>query len=53
MEQEEAAAFGDGGSRLVFGIEREVYDEAFIRTQLLHRKETSTTLRQRLAEKFQ
>ncbi|XP_072234060.1 prestin [Leuresthes tenuis] len=53
MEQEEAAAFADGGSQLVFGIEREVYDEAFIRTQLLHRKDNSTTLRQRLAKKFQ
>ncbi|KAM9704773.1 prestin isoform 1-T1 [Menidia menidia] len=57
MEQEEVATCENEceneGSQLVFRIEREVYDESFIRTQLLHHKENSTTLRQRLAEKFQ
>uniref|UniRef100_A0A671YEY0 Solute carrier family 26 member 5 n=1 Tax=Sparus aurata TaxID=8175 RepID=A0A671YEY0_SPAAU len=33
----------------MYSIDRPVYDEAFLRTQLLHRKENSTTLRQRLA----
>ncbi|XP_049891921.1 prestin isoform X1 [Epinephelus moara] len=51
MEQE-AAAREDAGSQLIYRIERPVYDEGFIRSQLLHRKEDSTTLRQRLAQKF-
>ncbi|XP_069012553.1 prestin [Embiotoca jacksoni] len=50
-EEEEAAAAAD--SQLTYRIERPVYDEAFIRTKLRHRKEDSSTLRQRLAEKFQ
>ncbi|XP_042367606.1 prestin [Plectropomus leopardus] len=54
MEQEEAAvAREDAGSPLMYRIERPVYDEAIIRSQLLHRKEDSSTLRQRLAQKFQ
>uniref|UniRef100_A0A671YHQ9 Solute carrier family 26 member 5 n=1 Tax=Sparus aurata TaxID=8175 RepID=A0A671YHQ9_SPAAU len=44
MDPEEAA-----DSQLMYSIDRPVYDEAFLRTQLLHRKENSTTLRQRLA----
>uniref|UniRef100_A0A8C3B0C3 Solute carrier family 26 member 5 n=1 Tax=Cyclopterus lumpus TaxID=8103 RepID=A0A8C3B0C3_CYCLU len=36
----------------MYRIERPVYDEAFIRSQLLHRKKTSTTLRQRQAHWF-
>ncbi|KAM8740739.1 prestin isoform 1-T2 [Acanthopagrus schlegelii] len=44
MDPEEAA-----DSQLMYRIDRPVYDEAFLRTQLLHRKENSTTLRQRLA----
>ncbi|KAG8005759.1 Prestin [Nibea albiflora] len=47
MEQEEAA-----GSQLMYRIERPVYDEALIRSQLLHHKKNSTTLRQRLANQF-
>ncbi|XP_041833650.1 prestin [Melanotaenia boesemani] len=53
MEQEGAAAREDAGSQLMYRIERPVYDEAFIRKQLLHRKKQSTSFRQRLAEKFQ
>ncbi|XP_070847976.1 prestin isoform X1 [Chaetodon trifascialis] len=52
MDQEEAAAREDAGVQLMYRIERPVYDEAFIRSQLLHRKENSTTLRQRLANQF-
>ncbi|XP_076578317.1 prestin [Chaetodon auriga] len=52
MEEEEAAAREDAGVQLMYRIERPVYDEAFIRSQLLHRKENSTTLRQRLANQF-
>ncbi|XP_073336919.1 prestin [Pagrus major] len=47
MEPEEAA-----DSQLMYRIDRPVYDEAFLRSQLLHRKENSTTLRQRLANHF-
>lgn len=57
MEQEDeaaaAAAREDADSQLMYKIERPVYDEAFIRTQLLSRKENSSTLRQRLADKLQ
>uniref|UniRef100_A0A3P8TPM8 Solute carrier family 26 member 5 n=1 Tax=Amphiprion percula TaxID=161767 RepID=A0A3P8TPM8_AMPPE len=53
MEQEETAAREDADSQLMYRIERPVYDEAFIRTHLVNRKENSTTIRQRLAEKFQ
>uniref|UniRef100_A0A3B3IKG6 Solute carrier family 26 member 5 n=1 Tax=Oryzias latipes TaxID=8090 RepID=A0A3B3IKG6_ORYLA len=53
MEEEEAGAGEDAGSQLMCRIERPVYDEAFLRTQLLHRRENTTTFRQRLAEKFQ
>uniref|UniRef100_A0A8C8A434 Solute carrier family 26 member 5 n=1 Tax=Oryzias sinensis TaxID=183150 RepID=A0A8C8A434_9TELE len=52
MEEEEAGAGEDAGSQLMCRIERPVYDEAFLRTQLLHRRENTTTFRQRLAEKF-
>lgn len=51
MEQEAAAREG-ADSQLIYRIERPVYDEGFIRSQLLHRKEDSTTFRQRLAQKF-
>ncbi|TKS91045.1 Prestin Solute carrier family 26 member 5 [Collichthys lucidus] len=47
MEQEEAA-----GSQLMYSIERPVYDEAFIRSQLLHHKKNSTSLCQKLANQF-
>uniref|UniRef100_A0A3P9MQR1 Solute carrier family 26 member 5 n=1 Tax=Oryzias latipes TaxID=8090 RepID=A0A3P9MQR1_ORYLA len=53
MEEEEAGAGEDAGSQLMCRIERPVYDEAFLRTQLLHRRENTTTFRQRLAKKFQ
>ncbi|XP_047431607.1 prestin [Mugil cephalus] len=55
MEQDEEAATAgeDAHSQLMYRIERPVYDENLIRTKLLHRKNNSTTLRQRLAEKFQ
>lgn len=52
MEQEEAAAQEGADSQLMYKIERPGFDEAFIRSQLLHRKENSTTLRQRLAQQF-
>ncbi|XP_038594458.1 prestin [Micropterus salmoides] len=52
MEQEEAVAREDVDSQLMYRIERPVYDEAFIRSQLLNRKENTTTLRQRLAHQF-
>ncbi|RVE56380.1 hypothetical protein OJAV_G00220540 [Oryzias javanicus] len=52
MEEEEAGAGEDAGSQLMCRIERPLYDEAFLRTQLLHRRENTTTFRQRLAEKF-
>lgn len=54
MEQEEeAASREDADTRLMYKIERPVYDESFIRTELLHRKENSTTLCQKLAQRFQ
>uniref|UniRef100_A0A1A7WSC6 Solute carrier family 26, member 5 n=1 Tax=Iconisemion striatum TaxID=60296 RepID=A0A1A7WSC6_9TELE len=55
MEQEEeeaASAQEDTDSQLILRIERPVYDEASIRSQLLHQKENSTTFCQRLADKF-
>lgn len=52
MEAEEAGAGEDAGSQRMCRIERPLYDEAFLRTQLLHRRENTTTFRQRLAEKF-
>lgn len=52
MMQEEAAARDDADTQLMYRIERPVYDEAFIRSQLLHRKENSTTLRQKLAQRL-
>ncbi|XP_029318140.1 prestin isoform X2 [Cottoperca gobio] len=52
MEQEEAAAREDAESQLMYRIERPVYDEAAIRSQLLNRRENCTTLRQRLAHQF-
>ncbi|XP_039998602.1 prestin [Xiphias gladius] len=52
MEQEEAAAREDADAQLMYRIERPVYDEAFIRSQLLSRRENSTTLRERLAHQF-
>lgn len=55
MEQEEqleAAAQQGADSQLMYKVERPAYDEAFIRSQLLHRKENATTLRQRLAQQF-
>lgn len=54
MDQEAAAAAPeDGEAPLMYRIERPVYDEAFIQTSLLKRKENSSSLRQRLAEKVQ
>ncbi|XP_068573201.1 prestin [Cebidichthys violaceus] len=52
MEQEEASAGEEADSQTAYRIERPVYDEAFIRSQLLTRKESSTTLCQRLAHQF-
>lgn len=54
-EEEEgaaAAATEEAHTQLMYKIERPVYDEAFIRSQLLHRKESSITFRQRMAQKF-
>uniref|UniRef100_A0A4W6D1Z4 Solute carrier family 26 member 5 n=1 Tax=Lates calcarifer TaxID=8187 RepID=A0A4W6D1Z4_LATCA len=50
MEQEEVAARQDADPQLMFRIERPVYDESFIRSKLLNRKENSTTLRERLTQ---
>ncbi|CAK6959982.1 prestin [Scomber scombrus] len=55
QEEEEGAAAAapeQADTQLMYKIERPVYDEAFIRSQLLHRKESSITFRQRLAQKF-
>ncbi|XP_018553704.2 prestin [Lates calcarifer] len=52
MEQEEVAARQDADPQLMFRIERPVYDESFIRSKLLNRKENSTTLRERLTQQF-
>uniref|UniRef100_A0A3Q0THZ5 Solute carrier family 26 member 5 n=1 Tax=Amphilophus citrinellus TaxID=61819 RepID=A0A3Q0THZ5_AMPCI len=59
MEQEEtavviAAAAREGeDSQLIYRIQRPVYNETVIRTQLLNRKENTTTVCQKLAQKFQ
>lgn len=54
MEQEEAAVGDDAQSELTYHIERPVYDEPFVRSQLLHRKnKQSLRLRQKLAQQFQ
>ncbi|XP_013884866.1 prestin [Austrofundulus limnaeus] len=53
MEQEEEAlAADDAGPRLMLRVERPVYDETFIRTQLLHHKEKSNAFCQKLTDKF-
>ncbi|GLD48062.1 prestin, partial [Lates japonicus] len=52
MEQEEVAARQNADPQLMFRIERPVYDESFIRSKLLNRKENSTTLRGRLTQQF-
>ncbi|XP_068611464.1 prestin [Brachionichthys hirsutus] len=52
MAQEEAADQPDADSALTYRLERPVYDEAFIRSHLLHRKDNASTLRQRLARHF-
>ncbi|XP_022604963.1 prestin [Seriola dumerili] len=52
MEQEEVAAREDADLQLMYRIERPVYNEAAIRSQVLDRKEKSTTLRERLAQQF-
>ncbi|KAL6117093.1 slc26a5 [Pungitius sinensis] len=53
MEQEEAAARDEADSQPLYRIERPVYDEAFISSQLLNRKDNSTTFGQKLAQQFQ
>ncbi|XP_030575683.1 prestin [Archocentrus centrarchus] len=59
MEQEEtavviaAAARKGEDSQLIYRIQRPVYNETVIRTQLLNRKENTTTVCQKLAQKFQ
>ncbi|XP_037315680.2 prestin [Pungitius pungitius] len=52
MEQEEAAARDEADSQPLYRIERPVYDEAFISSQLLNRKDNSTTFGQKLAQQF-
>uniref|UniRef100_A0A3B4UZJ6 Solute carrier family 26 member 5 n=1 Tax=Seriola dumerili TaxID=41447 RepID=A0A3B4UZJ6_SERDU len=42
----------DADLQLMYRIERPVYNEAAIRSQVLDRKEKSTTLRERLAQQF-
>ncbi|XP_034529019.1 prestin [Notolabrus celidotus] len=51
MGPEEAEAPVDAETLLMYRIERPVCDEDFFRTEL-HRKEKSTNLRQRLAQRF-
>ncbi|XP_071393114.1 prestin-like [Centroberyx affinis] len=54
MEHEEAAARDDAEAPLMYRVERPVYDEAFLRSQLLHRRQRSApSLRQRLAQQLQ
>ncbi|TNM91468.1 hypothetical protein fugu_019848 [Takifugu bimaculatus] len=43
----------DSESQLMYRIERPVYDEAFLRSQLLHHRLKSTTLWKRLLKHFQ
>uniref|UniRef100_A0A3Q2NZB0 Solute carrier family 26 member 5 n=1 Tax=Fundulus heteroclitus TaxID=8078 RepID=A0A3Q2NZB0_FUNHE len=52
MEPQQASAPQDAGPQLMLRVERPVYNEGVLRTRLLHRKENSTTFRQRLADKF-
>lgn len=52
MEEEEAAPREDADAPLMYRIERPVYDESVIRSQLLHNKENPLTLRQRLAQQL-
>ncbi|KAF7650238.1 hypothetical protein LDENG_00129040, partial [Lucifuga dentata] len=53
-EEEEMAAQEEADALVMYHVDRPVYDEAFLRTQLLHHKErSSTTLRQRLAQQLQ
>uniref|UniRef100_UPI003AAEDC24 prestin isoform X1 n=1 Tax=Centroberyx gerrardi TaxID=166262 RepID=UPI003AAEDC24 len=53
MEHEEAAARDDAEAPLMYRVERPVYDEAFLRSQLLHRRQRSApSLRQRLAQQL-
>ncbi|XP_029017915.1 prestin [Betta splendens] len=51
-DSEGVAASEDPESPLTYKVDRPVYDETFIRLQLLHHKENSTTLRERLAKHF-
>ncbi|XP_061523361.1 prestin [Phycodurus eques] len=53
-EEEEAAAVqvNDADRLLMYKIERPVYDEAHLRSRLLHCKEKTTTARQKLALYF-
>ncbi|KAM9845948.1 prestin [Aulostomus maculatus] len=54
MELEEAPARADAGNpQLMYRIERPVYNEAFIRSQLLHRRGNSSSLWQKLAQRLQ
>ncbi|XP_034433773.1 prestin isoform X1 [Hippoglossus hippoglossus] len=52
MEQDGAVAREDADSTLMYRIERPVYNETSIRSQLLSRKNNSTTFRERLANHF-
>ncbi|XP_060934268.1 prestin [Limanda limanda] len=52
MEQDGAVAREDADSTLMYRIERPVYNETSIRSQLLSRKTNSTTCRERLANHF-
>uniref|UniRef100_A0AAQ4S8K2 Solute carrier family 26 member 5 n=1 Tax=Gasterosteus aculeatus aculeatus TaxID=481459 RepID=A0AAQ4S8K2_GASAC len=52
MQPEEAGAGEEAESQPLYRIERPVYDEAFISSQLLNRKDNSTTLGQRLAQQL-
>uniref|UniRef100_A0A668AV56 Solute carrier family 26 member 5 n=1 Tax=Myripristis murdjan TaxID=586833 RepID=A0A668AV56_9TELE len=50
----ETAGREDAEAPLLYHVERPVFDEAFVRSQLLHRREkTSLTPRQRLAQQLQ
>ncbi|XP_076006722.1 prestin [Genypterus blacodes] len=54
MEPEEMAVQEEADAQLKYLVERPVYDEAFMRTQLLHHKEKkATSLPRRLAQRLQ
>ncbi|KAM4615223.1 prestin [Polymixia lowei] len=52
--EHESAAREDTAEPLMYRVERPVYDEAFLQSQLLHRRETSpASLQKKVAQRFQ